>query len=333
MKKILILSANPTNTNRLRLDEEVREIQAALERARRRDQFEVITRWAVRPNDLRRALLDCNPQIVHFSGHGAGAQGLALEDDSGAIQLVSSQALTQLFKLCKGTIECVLLNACYSQEQAETILQHIDCVIGMKKEIGDRAAITFAIGFYDALGYGRSLKDAYQFGCNAIDLSNIPESLTPVLRMREREIRSSQIINWLPEFILSSIHLSSKKNILLSAGLFAIMILWGAGCYAPGEPFLRLGLGIGLSYYFLNLKRTRFVQIRNLILAAAIAGLILGLSYSLWITPPSSGGTPLINSQATQCPKTESVVTSIILFVFWLVTNFFGIVTFLQFYK
>ncbi|MEH1871725.1 hypothetical protein [Nostoc sp.] len=53
MKKILILSANPTNTNKLRLDEEVREIQAGLERARSRGQFEIITKWAVRPDDLR----------------------------------------------------------------------------------------------------------------------------------------------------------------------------------------------------------------------------------------------------------------------------------------
>jgi hypothetical protein len=323
VKKILILSANPTNTNRLRLDEEVREIQAALDRAKRRDQFEVITRWAVRPNDLRRALLDSNPQIVHFSGHGAGVQGLALEDDLGEIQLVSSLALAQLFKLCKGTIQCVLLNACYSQEQAETILQHINCVIGMKNEIGDRAAISFAIGFYDALGYGRSLKDAYQFGCNAIDLSNIPESLTPVLRMKEQGIPSSHL---LPESILSFIHLSSKKNIVFSAALFVILILWGGGCYAFGDPFLRLGLGSGLSYYFLSLKRRRFVQIRNLIIAALVIGLVLGLFYSLWITLTSSGGVSLL-SQGAKCPETGSVIISIILFVFWLMSSFFGMVT------
>jgi hypothetical protein len=72
MKKILILAANPINTDRLRLDEEVREIQAALERPRSREQFELITRWAVRIDDLRRTLLDYEPQIVHFSGHGKG---------------------------------------------------------------------------------------------------------------------------------------------------------------------------------------------------------------------------------------------------------------------
>ena len=72
MKKILILTANPKNSDKLRLDEEVREIQEGLQRSRSRDQFEIISKWAVRPDDLRRALLDHEPQIVHFSGHGAG---------------------------------------------------------------------------------------------------------------------------------------------------------------------------------------------------------------------------------------------------------------------
>jgi len=82
VKKILILSANPQNTSKLRLDEEVREVQAGLERAKRREQFEIITKWAVQVDDLRRALLDYEPQIVHFSGHGTGSDGLALENNS-----------------------------------------------------------------------------------------------------------------------------------------------------------------------------------------------------------------------------------------------------------
>ena len=55
MKKILILSANPINTNRLRLDEEVREIQSALERAKNREVFELITKEAV-PRKSRTSL-------------------------------------------------------------------------------------------------------------------------------------------------------------------------------------------------------------------------------------------------------------------------------------
>jgi len=185
VKKILILSANPTNTNKLRLDEEVREIEAGLERSISRDQFQIISKWAVRPNDLRRALLDHKPEIVHFSGHGAGSQGLALENNSGQMQLVKTETLAGLFELFD-SIECVLLNACYSEVQAEAIYQHVDCVIGMNRAIGDRAAIEFAVGFYDALGADRSYEDAYKFGCLSIDLEGIPEYSTPVLKSKNK---------------------------------------------------------------------------------------------------------------------------------------------------
>ncbi|MDJ0619174.1 MAG: AAA-like domain-containing protein [Calothrix sp. MO_192.B10] len=181
VKKILLLSANPTNTSKLRLDEEVREIEAGLKRAKRREEFEIISKLAVRVDDLRRALLDYEPQIVHFSGHGLGSQGLALENNSGQMQLVSASALARLFKLFP-QIECVLLNACYSEVQAEAIHQYIDYVIGMNKAIGDKAAIKFAVGFYDALGAGRNIEDGFEFGCTSIDLESIPESSTPVLK-------------------------------------------------------------------------------------------------------------------------------------------------------
>jgi hypothetical protein len=191
VKRILILSANPKDTSKLRLDEEVREIQTGLERAKKRDGFEIITKWAVRPDDLRRALLDYEPEIVHFSGHGAGKYGLALEDNTGKSQMVSTESLAKLFKLFQTQIECVLLNACYSEEQAIAIHEHINCVVGMNQEIGDRAAIEFATGFYDALGAGRDYADAFDFGCVAIDLESIPESHKPVLKLKDMAHQSN----------------------------------------------------------------------------------------------------------------------------------------------
>lgn len=184
IKKILVLSANPVNTSKLRLDEEVREIQSALERSRHREEFELIPRMAVRIDDLRRALLDHSPQVVHFSGHGDGTDGIALEDNSGHTQLVSTESLSNLFKLFRDTVECVLLNACYSETQAEAIYQHINCVIGMESSITDIAAIHFSKAFYDTLGAGRSYEDAFDFGCNNIDLNSIPEFLTPKIKIQ-----------------------------------------------------------------------------------------------------------------------------------------------------
>jgi hypothetical protein len=214
--KILVLAANPVNTSQLRLSEEVRSIQEELERAKYRDRFELISQWAVRVGDLSRMLLAHKPQIVHFSGHGQGNsssqvqqgkahrasagssrdiglepepsgsvyEGLVLEDNQGRAKLVSTDALAGLFELFQRDVQCVVLNACYSETQASAIYQHIDCVVGMNKAIGDQAAIQFATEFYKALATGRSFDFAYQFARNGLDLSSIPESLTPVLRNR-----------------------------------------------------------------------------------------------------------------------------------------------------
>jgi hypothetical protein len=186
--KILILTANPSNTGSdpLRLDAEVRRIEEALQRSRHRERFQIATKLAVRTIDLRRVLLDHRPQIVHFSGHGTGQQGLVLENDAGKVQLVSTEALAGLFGIFEtGEIECVLLNACYSEIQATAIYQFVDCVIGMNQPIGDKSAVQFAEAFYDALGAGSIYKEAYKIGCSAIALEGSSEYSTPVLKYRK----------------------------------------------------------------------------------------------------------------------------------------------------
>ncbi|WP_017318886.1 CHAT domain-containing protein [Mastigocladopsis repens] len=259
MKKVLILSANPRNTDWLRLDEEIREIKTALKRSKYRDNFEVITEGAVRIDDLRRALLDYEPQIVHFSGHGIRTNssvlednsrlvqqqrnivpkpevsgGIALENNSGQMQLVSTKSLTDLFKSFKNKIECVLLNACYSEVQAEEIHKHIYCVIGMESSIGDDAAIKFSQGFYDVIGAGRNYEDAFQLGCNNIDLNGIPQSFIP-------KIKINKILENLPssnQIILKNQELKSdmteKRSINIGSGNYNERI---QGNYVQGNYY------------------------------------------------------------------------------------------------
>jgi hypothetical protein len=106
---------------------------------------------------------------------------LCFENTTGEIHLVSSDALAELFKQFMDHVNCVLLNACYAETQAKAIAQYIDFVIGMNHEISDRAAIAFAVGFYQALGAGRTIENAYELGCVQIKLQGFPEDLTPVL--------------------------------------------------------------------------------------------------------------------------------------------------------
>ena len=178
---ILFLAANPKNTGRLRLDQELRDISEGLQRAQKREQFQLEQRLAVRSQDIQRALLDVEPTIIHFSGHGAGEAGLVFEDEMGHAKLVNSAALAGLFELFADQIQCVVLNGCYSEVQAKAIAQHIPYVIGMNQSIGDTAAIAFAVGFYDALGAGRDVGFAYKLGCAAIRMAGVAEHLTPVL--------------------------------------------------------------------------------------------------------------------------------------------------------
>jgi hypothetical protein len=186
LKSILLLAANPKGTVSLRLQEEEREIKERL-RLAGYGKVPINSTGATRTRDIQQAMLDFKPQIVHFTGHGAGKDGLAFEDGTGQPKLVDSDALANLFKLFSSRLECVVLNACYSQVQAEAIAQHIDYVIGMSQAIGDRAAIEFSVGFYTALGAGEAIEFAYELGCNAIQLEGIPEHLTPVLFGKKKD--------------------------------------------------------------------------------------------------------------------------------------------------
>jgi hypothetical protein len=207
---ILFLAANPVDTNRLRLDEEMRTIDQRLRAAGSRDKFNIVQGWAVRPGDLSGYLLRYQPHIVHFAGHGSkqGATNLQdgdfmrgmrdvqlpgrsdqgaiiLQDDSGNRKPVSPSALGSLFRALKDNTRCVVLNACFSAIQAQAIVEEVGCVVGMSRAIGDKAAINFAGGFYEALGYDRSVQTAFDVGCSQIDLEGLGEEGTPRLLVRE----------------------------------------------------------------------------------------------------------------------------------------------------
>ncbi|MFG6097892.1 AAA-like domain-containing protein [Leptothoe sp. ISB3NOV94-8A] len=201
VRKVLILAVNPKDTADLRLDEEIRQIKEALKLSEGRANFEVVIEPAVRTGDLHRHLLQHKPQIVHFSGHGVGARGLAFEDKNGISKLISTATLTRLFRLCGG-VECVLLNACHSVAQANAILEHVNHVIGMTDAIGDQASIKFAEGFYDGLGYGRNYADAFEFGLVGIGAEGIPEEETPVLRIKgegsKENVKAPEVAHCIP---------------------------------------------------------------------------------------------------------------------------------------
>lgn len=193
MIKILFLASNPIKSSHLQLDEEIRAINQKIRDADHRDTLRLIPVLAVRPDDLLQALNEHKPQIVHFSGHGNNTGEIILTDNNRQPKLVSTAALKALFKTLKDNIRLVVLNACYSEIQAKAIVEFIDCAIGMNSSIGDQAAITFASSFYRAIGFGRSVQEAFEQGRTSLLLEGIQEDKIPDLLVREG-IDVSQII-------------------------------------------------------------------------------------------------------------------------------------------
>lgn len=183
--RVLFLAANPRETDALRLGREARAIEEKIRAAKHRDAIEFVSRWAVQPGDLHQALLEVAPHILHFSGHGTEREELVLEDDRGHAVSVDKAPLAELIGILNDNLRVVVLNACYSEPQAEALVAHVDSAIGMHRSIGDDAAVEFAASFYRAIGFGRSVDDAFRLGCNALRISGISEAQTPRLKVRE----------------------------------------------------------------------------------------------------------------------------------------------------
>jgi hypothetical protein len=181
--KILFFGANPRDTLRLRIDEEIREIQQTIKQGRERDNIQVETEWAVRARDITQALIDFHPDFVHFAGHGGGKQGsFTAEDDIGYAHVIPVDGLVQAFRAVGRDVRCVIVNACRTERLAQALAAVVPCVIGTRAPVGDRSAIRFSIGFYQALAAGEAVETAFDVGVAQLKMT--PEgndALAPLL--------------------------------------------------------------------------------------------------------------------------------------------------------
>ena len=185
--KILVVFANPKGSSDLRLGEEDRTIRECIERSKHRDHLQLVKiLHAARISDVQRALLEDSYGIVHFSGHGTKEGRLVLEDEGGNSKLVPPQALATLLSRCE-SLQCVVLNACYSVGQGKLISLGVPFTIGMEGPILDKAATLFSRGFYDAIGAGKDYRAAYDAGCDAIalEMDSVSEERRPQLLTKD----------------------------------------------------------------------------------------------------------------------------------------------------
>jgi hypothetical protein len=183
---ILFLGSNPSNTARLAIGQEVREIERRLRAAADvgPGRLALCAEWAVRATDVQAHLLRHRPAIVHFSGHATRGAELVLEDDAGQAKPVSAAALVDLFQQVAGTVRCVVMNACFSDLHAAALVDHVDCVVSMTDAMDDQAAVAFASAYYQALAFGKSVEAAFGLGRSQIRLEGLAYADVPRLRVR-----------------------------------------------------------------------------------------------------------------------------------------------------
>lgn len=278
LRKILILAVCPPSLPRLRIDEEVRDISQVLRNSTKL-RFIVEVRWAVRVGDLQDVMLQFEPQVVHFCGHG-GNEGIVLENTDGNAKEISAEALAGLFKLFPNQVDCVIFNACYSESTAQAIVKYTNYVVGMESAIADEDALTFSRGFYKALSHGRTVDSAYLFGCSALQLSGLQHYQSPVLRKAEvvqdihQSMRRQVLAQWIKtrskarRILIISVNPKDTHRLRLGeevriiyyslggaivGGEFALEQLWGARFGDLREVLLRFnphivhfsGIGLG----------------------------------------------------------------------------------------
>ncbi len=187
-KKILFFGANPFNTGKLNLEKEYAKIAKQLEDKGARDRLELKSEFCTDLESFQEKTNDFRPNIIHFAGHGSDSNGeletfgrgvkfdidklntglIFHESGYGAAVLISDDTLDYNFETFieadKIPIEVIVLNACYSANQAIVLSKRVKYVVGVNNSIADEASIHFSSGFYFGLSEGKNVESAFRYG-------------------------------------------------------------------------------------------------------------------------------------------------------------------------
>lgn len=181
MKKILFIKINPIGTVNLRLDEEEKALRQVLDLSIHRDLFSLESRGAVTTDDLHQYLELIKPIILHISGHGNEEGVLFFHDGEGHKKEVSVTKFYDFLKNFDNHIETVFLNACFSLSGMDNINNPSFHIIGMKDQIPNDTALSFARAFYTSHCNGKFVKDSFETAKGVVGMDGYDDELIPKL--------------------------------------------------------------------------------------------------------------------------------------------------------
>ncbi|WP_340237353.1 CHAT domain-containing protein [Sulfitobacter pontiacus] len=160
---VLVLNATPDDQGRIRADKEAALLEEQLEMVKNpKRNLNIVQKFAVRLDMIQKELLNNEPRILHFSGHG-DVGVLLFEDRQGRTSEIDGTLLAEMLA-AYGNLECVVLHACYAEEVARACRKHVNIVVGSTDTIDDRTAPKFTYAFYQGLAHGRPYQNAFAMG-------------------------------------------------------------------------------------------------------------------------------------------------------------------------
>lgn len=178
---ILLFASEPHDKERIDLGAEIREIMLEIRAARYRDRITLQPWLATEPLDLIPNINQYQPHMIQFSGHGS-PDGLLMMGPPNRSQPLAADRLIQMLKWSAENLRIVFFNICDSEEHARAAAKVVDGAIGMRGDMYDAPARTFAASLYSGLAYGKSLKHAFYQACAAI--GDRPDRTVPQLFFR-----------------------------------------------------------------------------------------------------------------------------------------------------
>ena len=195
----------------MRTAEEDRTLRESVQLSPHRSRIEIETLNAATIDDLRRALLASHFDIVHFSGHGTQT-GLVFEDSGGRLMVPSSDALAEL--LSRRQVGTAILNACYSMSVGHFTNVGLDFTVASTGPVADPAAIEFTRGFYDAVGAGMGIPDAFDEGLSCARLKGYEPDVV-LLRRGESYVAKDRV----PKEALATRDAGAVNSVLVGIAL------------------------------------------------------------------------------------------------------------------
>lgn len=162
-------------------------VYQALHHFEKQDFLKIIREESATADDIVHTLANFPNKIAifHFAGHADGVS-LHLEDMAGQVKGLANLLGEQ------ENLKLVFLNGCATLQQVQVLFAAgVKAVIATSVPVGDKTATIFASAFYQALANKRTIKRAFLFAKDAVELKQAQEITIRGLHLRKHKKEAS----------------------------------------------------------------------------------------------------------------------------------------------